>query len=272
MKAVRIAVALLALWQAGQAGMAQAQTPGATQARPPQDQCPAVADIDLRAMARTAARERREAEQRLAAQGRPSLDAIAAGMLGPVRVADWAENRPPADAPVVIRARMPAGGGYSTDHRAMVWRDQDGVWWFWRQVLGGPPAMPAPPLPPGVQEGSPEWEAWKATQPRPGASVEDISYPPVEGRLSPGRAAQLEAAWRDPCRNWDPDYWPYEIPLNRRIDGSRTRRCAQDSSGIWGEITENGAAPRRVGGACINSSPTYRMIEIATYAGPEDPT
>jgi hypothetical protein len=89
--------------------------------------------------------------------------------------------------------------------------------------------------------------------------------PPTQGRLSASRAAQIEAAWADPCRGWDPDFWPHDLPLNRRIDGSRRRSCAQDSSAIYADMAENGPR-RRVGGACNRGSPTYRMIEIATYA------
>lgn len=248
----RMAALALGLVQAATAGPVGAQTPAGTQAqRPPQAQCEAVRDIDFRALERERARLP-------VATGRPVED-----MLEVVRIPDWAARRPPEDAPVVIRARMPPGGGYSSDHRSVVWREADGSWWFWRHsVREGPPAMP--PIPP--QGLSPdEVRAWEAEQ-RAGRTLEEINWPPKEGRLSAEKAAQMEAAWSDPCRAWDPDWWPHEIPLNRRIDGSRRRMCAQDSSAIIADITEAGGPRRRVGGACINSTPTYRMISNAAYA------
>lgn len=271
MRTARLAGAVLGLVQAGVAGAAGAQVPSPAPRRPPQAQCEAVRDVDLRAMARTAARERRETERHHAEIGLPAPEVLAARMLEPVRIADWAARRPPADAPVVIRARMPAGGGYSSDHRAVVWREADGGWWFWRHsVNDGPPAMP--PLPPNYDGSwtSERLNAWVAEQ-RVGRTLDEVNWPPQEGRLSARKAAQMEAAWRDPCRGWDPDYWPREIPLNRRVDGSRVRVCAQDSSAIYAEIAEAGRPPRPVGGACGNASPTYRMIEIAAYASGEDP-
>ncbi|MFJ6024284.1 hypothetical protein ACIQC9_06780 [Brevundimonas sp. NPDC092305] len=157
-----------------------------------------------------------------------------------------------------------------TDHRSVVWRDNDGEWWVWRQVLGGPPATPPPPPGPDVQRGSAEWVAWEKAQPPADRSMDDRNYPPSEGRLAGPDAERLEAAWRDACRGWDPDFWPAEIPLNRRIDGQRRRLCAQDRSALFGEIRENGQPARLVGAACRNDSPTYRMIEIATYATTSD--
>ena len=91
-------------------------------------------------------------------------------------------------------------------------------------------------------------------------------YPPADGRLSPERAAIMEAAWADPCRAWDPDWWPIEQPLNRRIDGQRERLCPVHSSGQMAEITELGRPPRRVGASCINDTPTYRLMSTAVYA------
>lgn len=88
----------------------------------------------------------------------------------------------------------------------------------------------------------------------------------LEGRLAAPDAERLKTAWRDFFRSCDPDFWPAEIPLNRRIDGQRRRLCAQDRSAIFGEITEAGQSPRLVGSACRNDSSTYRMIEVATYA------
>lgn len=231
--------------------------------RPPQAQCAAVRDVDLRALEREAADARREAE-RQGGQG-PGQAARIDAMLEPVVVSSWAGRRPPADAPVIIRARLAPGGGHSSDHRAVVWREADGGWWFWRHSVNAGAPKP-PPLPPrGIDPGSAEGRAWSEAQVA-GRTVEERYWPPVEGRLSASRAAQMEAAWSDPCRGWDPDFWPRDIPLNRRIDGSRRRVCAQDSSAIVADIAEAGRERRPVGGACNSSSPTYRMIEIAAYA------
>jgi hypothetical protein len=251
-----VLVALAHVWGAGcasvEAPILTAADEWAMAQRPSQAQCAAVRDIDLRALAR------RQAE------GTPAL-AQAGQALEVVAIPDWAERRPPEDASVVIRARMPPGGGHGTDHRAVVWREADGRWWYWKQVLGGPPTPPPPP-PTGVERDSAEWRAWEAMQPRPGMSMDDRQYPPRSGPVEAARAAVLEAAWTDPCRAWDPDWWPVEAPLNRSIDGMRTRLCAQDSSSIHADITENGAR-RLVGGACINATPTYRLIEAAIYVG-----
>lgn len=234
---------------------------------PSQAQCPAVRDIDLTALRRQQERERRDLERRRArGEGAPpAVEMIARDAVGLIRIADWAARRPPAEAPVVIRARLPPGGGHATDHRSVVWREADGSWWFWRQTLGGPPASPPPP-PPGARPGSPAWREWEKTQPPANRPREDVVYPPSEGRLSAGKSAEMEALWRDRCRDLDPAFWPLDIPLNRSIDGSRRRVCAQDSSAIYGEIIEPGRVPRLVGAACANAGPTHRMIEIAAHA------
>ncbi|MDQ8027686.1 MAG: hypothetical protein REJ23_03095 [Brevundimonas sp.] len=240
----------------------------AAQDRPAQADCAAVRDVDLSRLQRQMDRERRTRERQGDEVGPLSLapEDIARGMVDVVQIADWASRRPSAEASVVIRARMGPGGGHATDHKSVVWREPDGSWWFWRQTLGGPPAPPGPPPPRDAVRGSPEWLAWESTQPPADRSMDDRNYPPVEGRLAPAQSQQMEAAWADPCRPWDPAFWPLEIPLKRRIDGSNRRLCAQDSSAIYAEITEPGHAPRVVGGACSNDGPTYRMIQIATYA------
>ena len=250
----RWAAAALGVLQAGCAG-AQTPAPAAATAaqRPPQNQCEAVRDVDFRALERERARLP-------VATGAPVVD-----MLDVVRIPDWAERRPPADAPVVIRARMPPGGGYASDHRSVVWREADGSWWFWRHSVNeGPPAPPRMP-PDAARMTNAEINAWMAEQ-RAGRTNEENSWPPKEGRLSAGKAAQMEAAWSDPCRAWDPDWWPHEVPLNRRVDGSRRRLCPQDSSAVFADMAEAGGPRRRVGGACINATPTYRMIQTAAYA------
>lgn len=253
MRRTRTAAALaLGLLQAATAGGAGAQTAAPAPApRPPQADCAAVRDVDFRTLERERARA-------VAANPPPTSD-----MLDVVRIPDWAARRPPEDASVVIRARMPPGGGYSSDHRAVVWREADGAWWFWRHSVNEGP--PAPPPPPPQDMNPAEIAAWDAAQ-RAGRTDAERWWPPKAGRLSARQAAQMEAAWRDPCRAWDPNWWPHDLPLNRRIDGSRRRLCPQDSSRIHADMAEAGEPRRRVGGACINPTPTYQLIQTAAYA------
>lgn len=262
-RALALSVAITELCAAG---IASAQVaPTLTPPRPPQSECAAVRDVDLRALQREAALARRGLAARNAEAGLPDPDATFDAMAAPVQISTWAERRPPDDASVVIRARMPPGGGYGSDHRAVVWREADGSWWFWRHSINAGAPKPPPVPPPELDPGSVEGRAWAAAQDR-GRTTEERYWPPTHGRLSAARSQQIEAAWTDPCRGWDPDFWPREIPLNRRIEGSRRRLCAQDSSAIFGTITERGRSPQRVGAACGNSAPTQRMVEIAAYA------
>ncbi|RYE70379.1 MAG: hypothetical protein EOP17_00950 [Rhizobiaceae bacterium] len=247
-------------------GAASAQTPSASPGlRPPQSQCSAVRDVDLNALQREVAQARALSVARNADAGLPHPDATFDAMFAPVQIPAWAERRPSEDAPVIIRARMPPGGGHGSDHRAVVWRDADGAWWFWRHVINNGPPKPPPVPTHGLDPGSAEGRAWYAAQGQD-RTAEERYWPPTQGRLSAARAQQIEAAWTDSCRGWDPDFWPRETPLNRRIDGSRRRLCAQDSSAILGTITESGRSPRRVGAACGGGAPTQRMVEIAVYA------
>ncbi len=211
--------------------------------RPPQDQCPAVRDVDLRAL-----------QRRSAPRAQPSpTPAASRDELAVVRIPAWSEHRPSPTASVVIRARLPSGGGHLSDHRAVVWREADGAWWFWRQTLNdGPPAFPPPPAPYGSTPGSPEYEAWRAALPPAGMSQEDREYPPRSGRLAPQRAAGMERAWRDPCRAWDPDWWPGELPLKRRVDGSRRRICPPPMIHDWSARSLR--AERRAGLARVAST------------------
>jgi hypothetical protein len=256
----------LAITDFSAAGIASAQAvPTLTPPRPPQGECQAVRDVDLRALQREAALARREMAARNAEAGLPDPDARFDAMMAPVQISTWAERRPSEDASVVIRARMPPGGGYSSDHRAVVWREADGSWWFWRHSINNGPPKPPPVPPPGIDPGSAEGQAWAAAQGQD-RTTEERYWPPTQGRLSAARSQQIEAAWADPCRGWDPDFWPRDIPLNRKIDGSRRRICAQDSSAVFATITEIGRAPQRAGAACGNGAPTQRMVEIAAYA------
>lgn len=215
-------------------------------ARPPQRTCPAVADLDLDALARRAARDPRAAPIR----------AWIAGQLAAVVIPEGAERRPPADAPFVIRVRVPSGGFWSADDRSVVWREADGGWWFWRRTIDR--RQPPPPPPPG-----------EAAVPM----TEEQLYPARTGRLGPAQAARMEAAFADPCRAWEPDGMPSEVPLLRpeRADSPPIRLCPPDSASYLAEITEGGRPPRQVYAACINRTATFTLIDVATYASGEDP-
>ena len=249
----------LGLLQATAGCATSAQAPAVADGRPPQAECAAVRDVDFRTL---------EREQARAAAASPPQTG---DMLDVVLIPDWAARRPPADASVVIRARMPPGGGHRSDHRSVVWREADGSWWFWRHSVNeGPPAPPRLP-PESATMSNAEINAWMAAQ-RVGRTDNELGWPPKEGRLAAAKAAEMEAAWSDPCRAWDPDWWPHDLPLNRRIDGSRRRLCPQDSSAIVADMAEAGRPARRVGGTCINPTPTYRMIGIAAYAAGDPAT
>lgn len=230
---------------------------------PPQGKCPAVANVDLAAIAR--------GDRKAAASGpaAPRED-----MLAPAVVPASASRRPGPGATVIIRTRLPPGGLYNSDLRSVVWREADGSWWFWRQSLNymDPPPMPPPPPPP-PPEGTPEYADWQkmmeAWRPPP-PPTDDERWPPVEGRLSPGRAARLEAALKDPCRAWDPDFWPWRLPLKRAVDGSRIQLCPPDGGAYLVELTEPGRPARRIGAGCINDSPTFSIISAAAYPSATD--
>lgn len=229
-------------------------------APPPQDACPAVAELDLPAVAR-------EREARLARDGPRAPDA------GFVVLPEAAEALIPADAVVVIRANLPPGGLYSNDLRSVVWKTADGVWRVWRQNkdYGAPsPQPPTPPPPPGP-EGSPEYAAWAARYLGPQrVPTDDERWPPQTGLLPAETAARLEAALADPCRAWDPDYFPYDQPLRRRNEyGTDRQLCPPDGGYYAADITEPGRARRGIGANCINDTPTYTLISTTAYARPQ---
>jgi hypothetical protein len=224
---------------------------GAVGARPadgPPDPkaCPTVENVDLKRIARA---------QRTPSAPDPN------DRLRVVQVPASASRRPPADAPFIVRVRLPPGGGYARDERAVVWREADGSWWGWRQVLGGEVASaPPPPMP-----GSPE-EAEKERDYAAGRPWYFDPYPPYEGRLNDEQAAMMEAAWADPCRQLEPDFWPWKIPLLRRVDGRRVHKCqlSQHATFYTAEFTEPGRPPRRIGLKC-GSAGTVNAV-LVTHA------
>lgn len=226
---------------------------------PPQGACPGVAHLDLTKVA----------EQR-AERVAQSADPNATGF---VELPASAEARVPADAVVVIRANLPAGGMYSSDVRAVVWKAADGTWSLWRQSrdYGAPPPPPPPPPHPDWAEDSPAYRAameeralHERTQNDP-----DLRWPPQMGRLPDRTVRTIEAALADPCRAWDPDYFPYAQPLLRREEGRDGRLCPPDGSYYAADITEPGRARRGIGASCINDTPTFQIISAVAYAEPE---
>jgi hypothetical protein len=237
-------------------------------APPQQSTCQGIAHLDLTKM---------EVERRKSV--RTSGDPEATGF---VRLPASAEALIPADALIVIRANLPAGGLYSNNLRSVVWKSVDGTWRGWRQNLNygepmPPPPQPAPPPLPGVQEGSPEYQAAMAAAERYQVlqnnyqrlqNNPDERWPPQVGLLPAATTAALEGALADPCRAWDPDYFPYVQPLRRSEDGGRSRICPSDGGYYAADITEPGRARRGIGSACINETPTFRLISAAAYAVP----
>jgi hypothetical protein len=204
--------------------------------------CPAIADLDLGAIARRTISDERRARIRT--------------LLASAEIPAGAPSRPSPNASIVVRVRVPAGGLYPADDSAVVWREADGSWWFWRRTTGGPSAPPPPPAPPGAV-------------PDPNPAPYD-PYPPTAGRLGPHQAARMEAAYRDPCRTREPAIMPAEAPLARPVDGSRTRLCPPDSAATFGEIVERGREPQLIVVPCINQTATFTLLNVATYASAED--
>lgn len=227
---------------------------------PPQKSCPAVRDVDLRAIARNDERYARDPANALDIA---RVNEQQASLLAGATVPASNPYQPAADAPFVIRLAVPGGWNAGPTH-STVWLDKDGVWWYWRWSVpyAPPPPMPPPPPPAGTDPSSPEylaWQNWKEP------SLEE-RFPPTSGRLSAKQAARMDAAYRDPCRGWDPASWPSRLPLNRTIDGSRIRICQPDGAYYIADIIEGGAPPRRVQSGCVNDTPTFVLMSTAAAA------
>ena len=206
-----------------------------------QDQCPTVANIDLAKIERMGRPKRGEAQSY---QPDPELEEV--------RVPPYAFRQPPPDATFIVRVRLPGGGLYPQDERAVVWREADGSWWGWRNVLNDENHSfpPPPPIP-----GSPEDKQQKAEEAAEAAAGYPIWYSSdsiYEGRLDAKQSAILEKAYADPCRNLEPDVWPWKIPLLRPEKGSRVRKCEvfQDNTFYRVEFIEAGGLPRLIGLPC----------------------
>lgn len=220
---------------------------------PPQNTCPAVADLDLVAI---------EAADRAYAASRPPRPPEASFIDLPAS----AEALIPANAQVVIRTNLPPGGLYRNDLRSAVWKTADGEWRVWRQNknYGAEEPNHWPPAP----AGTPAYEAWDAERRRP--KTDEERWPPETGPLAAEVVARLEAALADPCRAWDPDVFPWEQPLLRRNEYGEDRRICPPDGGVYlADITEPGRPRRGIGASCINDTPTFQLISAAAYAAPQ---
>jgi hypothetical protein len=224
--------------------------PPAPPGLPSQAACPTVANVDLGKIAR-----------RNASREKPAAPQPTNGALDEVAVPPDAARRPPPDASFIARVRLPPGGGYAQDERAVVWRERDGSWWGWRKVLNGTPSSPPPPPVPG----SPE-EKERERDTAAGYPWLYDSAPSYEGRLNAEQSARLEAAFADPCRRLEPDQWPWEIPLLRREKGSRVQRCQvhQDATFYSAEFREAGRAPRAITLRCGSAGTLNGVLVTGT--------
>jgi hypothetical protein len=250
---------IMALSLAAQAvvpGLAGAQSvpqAGDRAAPPPRDRCVRLANIDWRRLERqTPANEADDAAR---------LQPYLARAMIPAE----ATLRPSAEADIVIRAYIPTHRYYQTESRAVVWREPDGEWWFWRQQLdwGAPELPPIPPnaLAPG--------ETWRPPPPR----TTDERFPPASGRLSAVQASALETAWSDRCRVWEPGAAGSPLPLRRPEPGDsrRERWCPHGATPIMGEITERGRPARLHFYPCDMDFSSRILLSVAASAtGPSD--
>lgn len=220
----------------------------------PQSRCPYVADVDLGAIAeRQAEAEASETWARGQAYVQGLFDQIAIGE---------GFRKPPADAPVILRSVEPPGGMYSNTVWAVVWKEADGSWWFWRQNRTNEPPPP-PPYPPADDASAEEKEAYRlALAAYPPSDAE--RWPPVHGRLAPSQAAAVEQALADPCRAWEPDLWPWDPPL-RRPRAQPGPPPPPDWTPAYVELREAGRAPRRITAPNERESHAGTLIRVARY-------
>ena len=216
---------------------------------PPQRSCPYVADVDLEAIAqRTFTPEQRAQRER----GMRSMQAA----LDEITIPSTSPYRPQADAAIVLRAVSPPGGLHSNTLWSVVWRDADGVWWFWKQNRTNEPPPP-PPFP-----GTAEHADYMARFPN-GIPSDDIRWPPVTGRLHADLAATLDSTLRNPCRAWEPDIWPGDVPLTRGRN-QPPPPLPQDSSPTYVELRE-GERVRMIAGVHHRDSLQEILADIAAY-------
>lgn len=180
------------------------------------------------------------------------------GYMDLAQIPEGAPHRPSDTATMIIRAYVPAGGMWPIEDRAVVWREADGGWWFWRWRIDYRAPSPMPPPPPLLEPGA----TWT---PPPPPTLEQ-RFPPTTGRLATDLAAQMEAAFNDACRALDPDYFPSEQPFLRPVDRQESALCPADSSIFFAEIAEVGRPTQLYVAACQNNLPTFQLMQGATYA------
>lgn len=221
-------------------------------APPPVRDCPYVADVDLRAIARGEDSSGMDLQVSDVSYYQRFLDAV---------VIPEGYRRPPVDARVVMTAVEPPGGLYRNEVWSVVWQESDGAWWFWRQnrlnELPGPP----PFLPPNATDvEAAAYREAMANYPPP----DHIRWPPEHGRLSRSKTELLEAALADPCRAWEPDLWPWNPPLRpaRRQPGP-PHPADWTPIHVW--IREMGRPPRMITEPNERDSHAEMIREIAYY-------
>ena len=184
------------------------------------------------------------------------------GYIGLAQIPEDAPHRPSDTATMIIRAYVPAGGMWPIEDRSVVWREADGSLWFWRWRINYGAPSPMPPPPPLLEPG----ETWT---PPPPPTLEE-RFPPTTGRLAASRAVGMEAAFNDVCRALDPDYFPYEQPLQRPVEGRDLELCPADSSIFFALIEELGRPAQLYVAACQNDLPTFQLMQGATYAAADE--
>ena len=227
----------------------QAWTAAGRPPPPPQAACPFVAKVDLRRIA-------------IEQAGRIRDPGGGVSRFDEIRIPASSPHRPSADAPVVLRAVEPPGGMYSNTVWSVVWKEPDGVWWFWRQNRD-PSVYPMPKPPPPAD--TPEGRAYAEKRAR-GELVVDPApdeerWPPATGRLRPQQAKALDDALAAPCRAWEPDIWPMHPPI--RGARSPSRPPPQDWTPIFVELKEPGRPARRISGPLDRRSYVGTIARIA---------
>lgn len=198
---------------------------------PPVESCPHVAEVNLWDIA---------FQQAEWAWRPPARDSRFLEIVTPEGV-----SGPSADALVILRAVEPSGGMHPNTVWSVVWKEADGVWWFWRQNRD-PTYMPSPPPPPWPSAPPEEHAAHRALFANGGWNPPDHQrWPPSHGRLAAHQVEAIEAALADPCRAWEPDFWP-ALPRLRGQPRPPPPLPFQDSTPILVEIEEMGRPPRRI--------------------------
>lgn len=231
---------MLIKWQAGALALllgagACANLSAREAGAPRQADCPAVADVNLRAL------------HRLAEENAEARDA---------RVRELTSETPlPAAAETAttrIRVRVPPTGMWALDNRVTLWRDETG-WRMARRDIDHrrPPPPPPPPPPPGAPA---DWQP----PPQP-PNPNDIVR---EGLVLAEDVAQLEALLDDPCLELEPARFSWQVPMRR----GENWICVPDSSYWAAEIVQPGRPARLISIGCENNLRTSALVRMAASA------